>query len=271
MITLEELAELGKNLLLTYGPKLLLAIITLIVGLRLIKWVVKLATRGLSHKKVDASLRHFLEALIRISLKVLLFVSVISMLGVATTSFVAIIGAAGLAIGLALQGSLANFAGGVLILFFKPFKVGDYIESNGYAGTVKKIMIFNTVLNTIDNATIILPNGVVSNNPLKNYSAEKLRRVDITFGIAYEDDFFKAQKILRKIIDKHAKILKDPEPFVRLSELGDSSVNIATRNWVKKEDYWDVYFDLMETVKKEFDKNKISIPYPQMDVHVKKR
>jgi small conductance mechanosensitive channel len=190
------------------------------------------------------------------------------MVGIATTSFVAILGAAGLAIGLALQGSLANFAGGVLILLFKPFKVGDYIEAQGYSGTVNEIQIFNTILKSLDNKTIIIPNGNLSNDCITNYSTEPLRRVDFVFGIGYEDDIKKAKEVLLTIIKSDSRVLKEPEPFVSIGELGDSSVNFTVRVWCNKEAYWDVYFDMFEKVKLEFDKQGISIPFPQRDVHL---
>lgn len=255
----------------THGPKILYALVTLVIGWWLIRILRKFVERRMEKRRVDVSLRHFLSGLISISLKILLLVTVASMIGIATTSFIAILGAAGLAIGLALQGSLANFAGGALILLFKPFRVGDYISAQGFEGTVKKIEIFNTIVHTIDNKVIILPNGSLSNNPITNYSKEKTRRVDITFGISYDDDVSKAIKIIMNIVKKDKRILKDPEPFVRMGELADSSINIKTRVWCKTEDYWDIYFDVLELVKNSFDKGKISIPYPQMDVHMKKK
>ena len=256
---------------LNYGLKIVYTLVILIAGFWIIKIFKKTVDKRMVKHKVDASLRHFLTGFISIGLKILLLITVASMLGIATTSFIAIFGAVGLAVGFALQGSLANFAGGVLILLFKPFKIGDYIGAQGFSGTVKKIEIFNTVILTVDNKTIILPNGLLSNSPITNYSKENLRRVDFTFGIGYDDDLKKAQKIMQALIKKDSRILKTPEPFVRLSELGDSSVNFSMRLWCKKADYWDIHFDMLEAVKLGFDKAKISIPYPQMDVHVKKK
>ncbi len=254
----------------SYGPRILYSLIVLVVGFWIIKRVKILLNKRLSKKNSDPSLRHFLTSLVSISLKVLLLVSIASMLGIATTSFIAVLGAAGLAIGLALQGSLANFAGGVLILLFKPFRVGDYISAQGFEGSVKRIEIFNTILTTVDNKTVVIPNGNLSNGAVVNFSKEPLRRVDLTFGIGYDDDIKKAKKILEQIVGNQKSVLKDPEPFVRIGELADSSVNFTVRLWVKKEDYWTVYFDMIEQVKLGFDKAKISIPYPQMDVHMKR-
>lgn len=253
-----------------FGPKILYSIIVLLVGFWIVKKIANLVDRRLSKNNSDLSLRHFLTSLVSIVLKTLVIISSASMLGIATTSFVALLGAAGLAIGLALQGSLANFAGGVLILMFKPFRVGDVIEAQGFSGSVKKIEIFNTILTTPDNKTIIIPNGKLSNDAITNFSKEKLRRVDLSFGISYDDDIKLAKKVLDSIVKKHKLILKDPEPFVRLGKLDESSVNFTLRLWVKKEDYWSVFFDMQETVKLEFDKAKLSMPYPQMDIHMNK-
>jgi small conductance mechanosensitive channel len=258
----------GLDLIWKIVPDLLLAIAVLLIGL----WVVKLVVKGLNKlmdkADVDISLRKFLASLAGIGLKVVLFISVASMVGIATTSFVAILGAAGLAVGLALQGSLANFAGGVLILLFKPFKVGDVVETQGFTAKVEEIQIFNTILKTPDNKTIIIPNGPISNGSIVNFSREPQRRVDFTFGIGYEDDIAKAKSVLYQLLADDPRVLKDPAPFVALSELADSSVNFTVRAWVKTEDYWDVFFDIPEKVKLSFDANKLSIPYPQQDVHV---
>lgn len=252
----------------TYGPNLLLAIVTLIVGLWVIRIVTKIVSNVLEKSKVDISLQKFMASMVSVLLKVLLFISVIDMLGIKTTSFVAIIGAAGLAVGLALQGSLANFAGGVLILLFKPFKVGDFIEAQGYAGSVKAIQIFNTVLKTGDNKNVIIPNGSLSGGSIINYSAEETRRVDMVFGIGYNDDIKKTKKVLLQLIKADDRILEDPAPLVVVSELADSSVNFTVRAWCKSADYWGIYFDMHENVKLEFDRQGISIPFPQQDVHM---
>ncbi|EGG98166.1 Small-conductance mechanosensitive channel [gamma proteobacterium IMCC2047] len=201
-------------------------------------------------------------------LKALLLVSVASMVGIETTSFIAVLGAAGLAIGLALQGSLSNFAGGVLLLLFKPYKVGDVIETQGHIGTVNSIQIFTTVLKTPGNKTIIIPNGPVANGSIVNYSTEPTRRCDMVFGIGYDDDIDKAKAILRELIEADSRVLKDPAYALLLSELADSSVNFTLRLWVNAADYWGLYFDMQEAVKKAFDAQGISIPYPQQDVHM---
>ncbi len=258
-----------RGLVITYGGKILLALITLLVGLNLIKWVMKIMTKKFDRINMDMSLRSFLISISDALLKVLLAISIASMLGVEMTSFVAIIGAAGLAVGLALQGSLSNFAGGVLILILKPFKVGDYIEAGGYSGTVQEIQIFYTILTTPDNTKIIVPNANLSNSGTINYSANPTRRLNLKFGVGYEDDVFKVKDVLMKIAKEHEQILSDPEPQVLLGEHGDSSVVFYFRAWTKTSDYWKVYFEIMERVKIEFDKENINIPYPQMDVHMK--
>lgn len=218
--------------------------------------------------ETDPSLQKFLSSFMGIMLKILLFISVASMVGIATTSFVAILGAVGLAVGLALQGSLGNLAGGVLILFFKPFKVRDFIEAQGSLGKVDSINILNTVLKTPDNKTVIIPNGQLSSGIVTNFSTEAQRRVDMTFGIGYGDDIIKAKETLKKLISDDGRILKDPEPMVVLSALADSSVNFTVRVWVNSADYWDVFFDMHEKVKLTFDREGISIPFPQTDVHL---
>lgn len=271
MVDYNLILNTAYDKIMIYLPKLVFGIIVLIIGLWIINRLGKFIGKRMKKQKVEPSLNHFLVSLIKISLKALLFITIISTLGVQMTSFVAILGAAGLAVGLALQGSLANFAGGVLILLFKPFKVGDLIEGQGHLGIVNKIEIFNTKMKTLDNKIVIIPNGVLSNGSIVNYTVEKIRRVDMVFGIGYDDDFKKAIKVIKEIISKEKKALKTPTSFVRVGELGDSSVNITTRVWCNTEDYWDVFFNMQENVKSEFDKLGISIPYPQMDVHMKKQ
>jgi small conductance mechanosensitive channel len=201
-------------------------------------------------------------------LKLLLFISVASMVGIATTSFIAVLGAAGLAIGLALQGSLGNFAGGVLILIFKPYNVGELIEAQGHLGVVKEVQIFNTILLTPDNKRVIIPNGAVSNGSVVNYSAEGLLRVDLVIGIAYESDIPKAKEVLYKAMADHELVLQDPQSTVAVSELADSSVNLVVRPWCKVSDYWQVYFDITEAAKVNLEASGITIPFPQRDVHL---
>ncbi|MCD4737428.1 MAG: mechanosensitive ion channel [Bacteroidales bacterium] len=257
-----------SDLIVAYGGKLLLAIITLIVGFWVIRVIVKTFQKVMTKREVDPSLQSFLKPLVSILLKIMLVISVASMIGIAMTSLVAILAAAGLAVGLALSGTMQNFAGGVMLLIFKPFKVGDFIDAQGYSGSVKEMQIFNTILNTPDNKIIIIPNGGLSNGPMTNYSTMPTRRVDFTFGIGYEDDIEKAKLSLEKIVTADKRILKDPEHFIGVSELADSSVNFAVRVWVNSSDYWNVFFDITEKVKKTFDVDGLSIPYPQTDVHL---
>ncbi|MCF8381012.1 MAG: mechanosensitive ion channel [Bacteroidales bacterium] len=257
-----------KSFILEYGPILIGAILVLLVGL----WVIRILTRAigkfLDKRNIDPSLKPFIKSLFGSLMKVLLYISVLGMVGIEMTSFIAILGAAGLAVGLALSGTLQNFAGGVVILLLKPFKVGDFIEAAGYNGTVKGIQIFNTVLKTGDNKIIIIPNGSLMNASLTNFSAEETRRVDWTFGIGYGDNYDKAKEVLTNLLVPDERILKDPAPFIALSGLGDSSVNIVVRAWVNSADYWSVFFDMNEKVYKTFEKEGLNIPFPQMDVHV---
>lgn len=269
---LQSLYAHGASLAAFYLPKAIGAIVVLLIGLRLIRFATNSFGRVLDRQALDPSLRSFLSSLLNATLKVLLVISVASMVGIATTSFVAVLGAMGLAIGLSLQGSLSNFAGGVLILVFRPFKVGDYIEAQGFAGTVKEVQIFTTILNTPDNKRIIIPNGNLANNPMVNYSAEEKRRVDFKFGISYDDDIQLAKKLLVDIAQADSRILSEPAmPFVGVLEYADSSVNLCARFWVNAKDYWDVYFQVHEQVKDSFDRNKISIPFPQTEIHVKSK
>jgi small conductance mechanosensitive channel len=256
------------ELAMTHGPKLLGAVATLIIGLWVVGILVGIVKRVLVKSKVDPSLGSFLSSLVSILLKVLVYISALGVLGVEMTSFIAILGAAGLAVGLALSGTLQNFAGGVMILFFKYFKVGDFIEAQGYMGTVREIQIFVTVLTTPDNKTIIIPNGPLATGSLTNFSAQEQRRVDWTFGIAYGDDVDKAYEVLGRLIAEDERILKDPEPFMAVSALADSSVNIVVRVWVNAADFWPVHFRMNEQVYKTFDKEGLSIPFPQRDVHI---
>jgi small conductance mechanosensitive channel len=261
-------AETAIELGITYAPKLVLALLTLFIGLWIINKVTAGVGKALVKGGVEATLQKFLSNLMNFGLKGLLLISVASMVGIETTSFIAVLGAAGLAIGLALQGSLANFAGGVLILLFRPYKVGDFIETNGHMGSVQAIEIFSTILTTGDNKTIIIPNGAVSNNPITNFSKQATRRVDIVFGISYDDDLRVGKDVLTKMIEADERIHSDPAPMVVISSLGDSCVNITTRSWVDSGNYWPVYFDLMEKGKLGLEDAGLSIPYPQQDVHV---
>jgi len=259
--------DMAYKMAIQYGPKLILAILTLIIGLWLINRFVKSTKRHFT-AKADPTLGSFIGSLLSAVLKGVLLIAVASMIGIETTSFIAVLGAAGLAVGLALQGSLANFAGGVLILMFKPFKVGDLIEAQGHIGSVKDIQIFNTILTTADNRIVIIPNGALSNSSMININQEVTRRVDFVFGIGYSDDIDKAKSILKNLADQDSRVLKDPEAMIVLSELADSSVNFTVRLWVNTADYWGVYFCMHEAVKKAFDEQGISIPFPQQDVHM---
>lgn len=265
-----SMLQKAGELVVTYIPKLVGAILVLLIGLWVIKKITKVVQAALDRSSVDATLKPFLVSSTGAVLKILLLISVIGMIGVQMTSFVAILGAASLAIGFAFQGTLSNLAGGVLLLTLRPFKVGDFITATGYTGSVEAIHIFNTVLVTLDNQVISIPNGSLANTSIVNVNAKPQRRVDLNFGVGYEQDIDKVKKVLTDICVADSKILKDPAPFIKLLEHGDSAVVFVVRAWCNTADYWDVYFGLLETVKKRFDQEGISIPYPQMDVHVDK-
>ena len=259
---MEEYIEKLKELLVEYTPQVLVALAILVVGLFAITIVVKTVRNILKKRNVDVTLQKFLGDLISWALKLLLFITVIAKLGIETASFAAIIAAAGLAVGLALQGSLGNFAGGVLIMIFKPFKIGDLIEAQGEIGAVKEIEIFTTKLTGLSNKEIIIPNGTLSNGNIVNYSTEGTRRVDLVIGVSYDADIKETKKVLTDVLTSHAKVLKDPAPGVTVLELADSSVNFAVRPQCKTADYWTVYFDVTEAAKLALDKAGIEIPYP---------
>jgi len=256
--------------ILQYGPRLVLAIVVLVVGLWLVNRLGRALEHGFTARAIEPTLGRFLTSFANIVLKVLLLISVGSMIGIETTSFIAMLGAAGLAVGLALQGSLANFAGGVLILIFRPFKVGDLIEGQGVLGTVASIQIFHTIVKSADNKVIVVPNGALSNGIITNYSAEETRRVDWVFGIDYSDDIAKAKGVIEQLITGDARIRTDPAPRIVVSALADSAVNLTVRVWVASKDYWDVFFDLLERTKLAFDANGLSIPFPQSTVHLRR-
>lgn len=258
----QKWVDAGYDLLIIYGPKLIIAILIWIVGSWIIRLIVKGLKKALEKGDYDISLKKFLMNLVGWILKIVLIIVVLGTVGIETTSFAAILAAAGLAIGLALQGSLANFAGGVLIMIFKPIKVGDFIEAQGEAGSVKEIQIFTTKLTSPDNKEIIIPNGKLSNDNIINYSSMDVRRVDMVFGVGYDSDIKKTKDILMAQLENHPLILKDPAPLVRLNELADSSLNFNVRPWVKTPDYWDVYYDIMENTKNALDAAGIDIPYP---------
>jgi len=267
---LEQIIEQIILVAIQYGPKIILAIIVWFIGI----WIIKMLNYGfgkmMDKRNIDPTLKPFVTGLISVLLKILLVVSLMGTLGIEMTSFVAIIGAAGLAIGLALSGTLQNFAGSVIILIFKPYKIGDFIEAQGYKGTVSEIHIFNTILKTPDNKTVIIPNGKLSNSPMINFSTEPLRRVDWVFGIAYGDNVDKAKEVIARLAGEDSRILNDPPLFIAVSELGNSSVNITVRAWVSAPDYWNVFFQLNEQSYKTFEKEGLNIPFPQMDVHLHK-
>jgi small conductance mechanosensitive channel len=239
-----------------------------IVGLKVIKWLKKWIRTSPSLDKIDSSLRSFAVSFLSVVLYAILFVTSLMILGVPATSFIAVLTTCAAAIGLALQGSLSNFAGGIMILLFKPFKVGDYIEAAGESGTVSEISVVYTELLTLDNKRITIPNGTLTNSVIENYSSEDLRRVDLTFNTSYDCDMETVKSVINKVIENNPKALKNPEPFVRLSAHNDSALTYTVRIWCKNADYWDVNFDTIENVKKAFDENGITIPYNQIDVHV---
>ncbi|MCS6110098.1 mechanosensitive ion channel [Clostridium botulinum] len=251
------------------GLKIVIGFIALWIGWKLVNKIIKTMDRVLKRKDFDVTLTMFLNAFINISLKVLLVMIMMDYVGLKTTGLVTLIGSAGLAVGLALQGSLSNFAGGVVILLIRPFNIGDFIDAVGHSGKVEKIGIFYTSLLTIDNKQILIPNGKLANDSIINYTAKDKRRVDLQFSAGYDENVIEVKNIIEQVVLSNDKILKDPEYFIGLSEHADSSVNFILRAWTNTEDYWDVYYDLLEKVKIKFDDEKISIPYPQMDVHIK--
>ncbi len=254
--------------LATYGLSVLAAVLIFIIGRWLAKLISALIGRGMTKAKVEKTLVTFVQNLCYIALLVFVIIAALSKLGIQTASFIAVVGAAGLAVGLALQGSLANFASGVLMLIFKPFKVGDFVEVAGAKGTVREIQIFNTVLASPDNVRVIVPNAQVTGGNILNYTVNGTRRVDLVVGVSYEDDLKKASDVIEQVLAGDDRILKDPPATVAVSELGDSSVNFVVRPWVKAADYWDVYFDVTTKVKLSLDQNGITIPFPQRDVHM---
>ena len=263
-----EIAAYATDLVLEYGPGLVLALLTLVVGMWIVNRVVDLFGRTLETRKVEITLARFLRSLVSVGLKILLLISVAGMVGIETTSFIAVLGAAGLAVGLALQGSLANFAGGVLVLLFRPFRVGHVIDAQGELGVVDEIGILNTVLKTFDNKTVIIPNGILANGTITNMSLEATRRVDWVFGVSYDDDIRQVRALLQQLLDEEERILDEPETTIALGAFGDSSVDFVVRAWVNAADLWPVFWDMNEKVKLAFDEAGIRIPYPQQDVHL---
>ncbi len=262
-----DISTLISNYILPFGLKLITAIAVYIIGKMIINILIKVITTVLSKSKMDEMLLNFVVSIIRSVLLLFVIIAALDQLGVDTTSFIALLGAAGLAVGLALQSTLQNFASGVMLIIFRPFTKGDFIEAAGISGKVDTISIFNTVILTGDNKQIIVPNGDIYGGTITNYSANDTRRIDMVFGIGYDDDMKQAKQIMQDVIAADERVLADPATLIAVSELADSSVNFVVRPWVKTADYWAVKFDLTEGIKEAFDKNGISIPYPQMDVH----
>ncbi len=266
-VDVEQLLEKLVNWGVDAGKDLLGAIIIYVVGRFIIKQISRLLAKLLERRKLEVSVQTFLKSLVSLLLNLVLAFAIIGKLGVETTSFAALLASAGVAVGMALSGNLSNFAGGLIILVFKPFKVGDYIDSPGGSGTVKEIQIFHTIIVTTDNRTVYIPNGQMSSNAITNYSRQATRRIEWNFGVEYDEDFDKVKSVLQGIIASDARILKNPAPFIALGELADSSVNIKVRVWVESADYWDVYFDMNRVVYATFNKEGIGFPYPQLTIH----
>ena len=261
---------LDSSTFVTLGKNIVIATLIFYIGRFIISMVVRGLRKLMQRQEVDKTLETFVCNLVRTALMVMVVIAAIGALGIQTTSFIAIFGAAGLAVGLALQGSLSNFAAGVLIVLFRPYRVGDFVEAAGIAGTVEQVQILTTILKTPDNKQIIVPNSQIMDSIITNYSAKETRRVDLTVGVSYDDDIDKVTSTLRELVDADERILKDPECLIKVQALADSSVNFVVRPWVNSADYWGVYFDLTETIKKRFDKEDITFPFPQQDVHLYK-
>lgn len=264
---LEGLITKGLNFCVEAGKSIIIAVIIYIVGKALIMLINRMMEKMLSRRQVDPTIQTFLKSLVNILLMALLIISVVSALGVNTTSFAALLASAGVAVGMALSGNLQNLAGGIVVLLFRPFKVGDYIEAQGVGGTVQEIQIFHTILNTPDNKKIYLPNGSLSSGNITNYSKEPTRRVDFTISIDYGESIDKVRAVLKEIVTNDQRVLTTPEPVIALNALADSSVNIALRVWVKSEDYWAVYWETNEKIYNEFNRRGINFPFPQLTVH----
>ncbi len=263
-----DFSVLLDQYLLPYGVKLLLALLIFWIGRIIVKALVGLTRKLLIKAKLDDILVNFIASIVNAVLFLFVIVAALDQLGVNTSSLIALVGAAGLAVGLALQSSLQNFAAGVMMIVFRPFKAGDFIEAAGVTGVVEAINIFSCTLRTPDNREIIVPNGSIYGSAITNYSARKTRRIDMEFGIGYDDDIKLAKKLMMEILQQDSRVLAEPVPLVAVSELADSSINFVVRPWVNASDYWDVRYELTEKIKEAFDNNNISIPYPQMDVHL---
>jgi len=270
IVSEETMRNIFENYILVYGLNFIFAIAIFVIGKLIVKLIVRVIESLMLKSKTDQVLVDFIGGMVKSVLTLFVIIAALGQLGVDTTSLVALIGAAGLAIGLSLQSSLQNFASGVMLITFRPFTTGDFIDAAGVSGVVEKVSIFNTIMRTGDNKEMIVPNGAIYGGVITNYSAKKTRRIDMVFGIGYDDDIKLAKNIMQDIMNQDSRILSEPEPLVAIAELADSSVNFIVRPWVKSEDYWAVLFDLNEKIKLAFDENNISIPFPQMDVHLDK-
>lgn len=263
-----EYIQFGREWVLANGPNLIAAIAIVVFGRWLVQWVAILIRKALTKSGMDLTLIHFLEKLVFYTLLIAIFIAAADQVGIKTTSFLAILGAAGLAVGLALKDSLSNFASGVMLILFTPFKVGDAVTAGGVSGSVVRIDIFHTIINTWDNQKIIVPNSKITSDIITNINANPTRRIDLTIGIGYDDDVAEAKSILQQLVQEDPRILVDPKPQIALAEFGDSSINIVVRPWVATHEYWNVRFDLLDRIKQVFDERNITIPYPQRDVHL---
>lgn len=265
---MEGIAAKFQDFSMTFGLKILIAILIVVVGRWVARGIRSTTEKLMTRSKTDPTLIAFVGNLVYVALLTFVILAALAHLGIQTTSFIAVIGAAGLAVGLALQGSLANIAAGVLMLIFRPFLVGDYIEGAGVAGIVEEVHLFTTQLRTLDNKAIIIPNAKITGDNITNYTKKEQRRVDLVIGVSYREDIEKVKRVVADILTGDERVLADPAPTIAVLELGDSRVNFAVRPWVKTNDYWDVYFDTTERIKKRFDAEGISIPFPQRDVHL---
>jgi len=267
---LHQWMTVAVEILAKYGLKIVLAILLFVIGKKVSRWIGELAKKGLTKSKMDPTLVGFLGNILNALLLAAVVIAMLDLVGIQTTSLVAVIGAAGLAVGLALQGSLSNFASGVLLILFRPFKQGDFITAGGESGVIEEITLFTTMMRTPDNKAIIVPNSTITGGSITNYSTKPTRRVDMVFGVSYKDDIRKVKSVIQSVLDTDERILNDPAPTIGILELADNSVNFAVRPWVKAPDYWDVFFSLNERMKLRFDEEGISIPFPQRDIHLHK-
>ena len=265
---IEQLLQKVYEICTVFGVKIVGAIVVFIIGRWVTKFIANLIRKLMDKREVDPTVTKFVGNLTYFALLTFVVLAALGLVGIQTTSFIAVLGAAGLAIGLSLQSSLSNFASGVMLIIFRPFKVGDFVEAGGISGVIEEITVFSTKMRTGDNREVIVPNGKIYGDTIVNYSARDTRRIDMVFGIGYDDNIQQARDIMNNILNEHELILKDPAPVILVSELGDSSINFAVRPWVNSGDYWNVRSELMQTIKEAFDANGISIPYPQRDVHL---